>query len=161
MARCRNKYQLPVDFHTITHWHKRSSPAHRGNLRHSIDFRCAEGSPVYAARGGVVVWLRNDSKIGGNNKKYINSGNRIVLKHEQGEYSAYEHNLYKSAKVKRGQKVKTGQLIALVGNTGWSETPHLHFEVFTNPDSDECEGETLQVVFKNIPRQTKCRPDCF
>jgi murein DD-endopeptidase MepM/ murein hydrolase activator NlpD len=130
-------------------------------LRHSIDFYCAEGSPIYASRDGVVVWLRDNSNEGGNSKEYVNKGNRIVLKHEKGEYSAYEHNLYESAKVTLGQKVKAGTIIALIGNTGWSEAPHLHFEVFTNPCSDESEGDTLQVVFKNIPKQTKCRPICY
>ncbi|MFH0869178.1 MAG: M23 family metallopeptidase [archaeon] len=155
MSRCKNRYVLPIDLKKVTHWHKLSSPAHVGKLKHSLDFLAPEGTQIYAAADGEVVWLRNNSKVGGVAKKYYYMGNRVVLKHKNGEYSAYEHNKYHSARVKIGQKVKRGQAIALVGSTGWSRGPHLHFEVFTNPAPDLSEGETLQVVFK-IPRKGRC-----
>ena len=156
MARCENRYMLPVDKRLITHWHKRSSAAHVGKYKHSLDFYVPEGSPIYAAADGIVVWLKQDSKVGGMSKKYYYLGNRVVLKHKNGEFTAYEHFKYHGAKVRVGQKVKRGQVIALSGNTGWSYGPHLHLEVYNNPDPDLSEGETLQVVFK-LPRIGRCK----
>lgn len=153
--KCKNSYRLPLDLKKITHWHKKTSSAHKGKLKHSLDFYVPEGTPVRAALDGNVVWLKQNSKVGGIAKKYYYLGNRIVLKHKNNEYTAYEHLQYKSARVNLGQPVRRGQVIALSGNTGWSTRPHLHFEVFTNPDSDKSEGETLQVTFK-IPRRGKC-----
>lgn len=161
MSPAKNKYALPLRLKDITHWHKRASPAHIGKLKHSLDFYAPEGTQIRAALDGKVVWLKNNSKAGGcNKKKYWGEGNRIVLKHKNNEYSAYEHNKYKSAKVKVGQKVRQGQIIALTGNTGWTYSPHLHFEVFTKPDKWKSEGETLQVSFK-LPRIGNCARRCY
>lgn len=161
MSRCKNHYKLPLELKKITHWHKRASIAHTGNLKHALDIYAPEGTPVRAALSGKVVWLKNNSKIGGcNKKKYWAAGNRIVIAHKNNEYSAYEHNIYKSAKVKVGQKVRQGQIIALVGNTGWTAEPHLHFEVFNNPTKDKSEGETLQVNFK-LHRIGTCVKRCY
>lgn len=60
-------------------------------------------------------------------------GNSIVIKHD-GFYSLYAHLSFGSIKVKKGDKVKKGQYIALMGSTGNSTCQHLHFETtFTNP----------------------------
>lgn len=55
-------------------------------------------------------------------------GNFIVIAHDDGSFSLYAHLAGGSIKVKEGQKVKAGQVIAKVGNTGNSTQPHLHFE---------------------------------
>jgi murein DD-endopeptidase MepM/ murein hydrolase activator NlpD len=160
MSRSKNTYKLPLKLKDITHWHKRSSSAHVGKYKHSLDFYAPKDTPIRAALEGEVVWIRDNFKVGGASKKYYYFGNRIVLKHKNNEYSAYEHNKYHSANVKVGQKVRRGQIIALVGSTGWSTRPHVHFEVFTNPDKDKSEGKTLQVVF-GIQRIGKCVEDCY
>ena len=84
------------------------------------------------------------------NKKYWNKGNRIVIKHKNNEYSAYEHFQHKGNVVRAGERVRKGQLIGYSGNTGFSYRPHLHFEVFNNPSNDESEGETLQVFINRL-----------
>ena len=151
MAKCKNKYELPIRIGKVISWSKRKSPAHVGYLRHSLDFDCLEGTEILAARKGIVVWIRDDSNKSGPYKKYWDMGNRIVIKHENGEYSAYEHLRYKGVVVKVGEKVKLGQLIGFSGNTGYISAPHLHFEVFNNPHTEEqIEGETLQVVFYEL-----------
>jgi len=160
MSKHQNKYLLPIDKKYITHWHNKSSPAHKKSLKHSIDFMAPLGTPIHASFDGIVVWLKNNfHKSGG--KNLINAGNRIVIKHKNNEYSAYEHNKYKSAKIKVGQKVKKGQVIALVGSTGWTNGEnHLHFEVFNNPDKDESEGKTLKVSFQ-LKNKNRCKGYCY
>ncbi|MGW4150633.1 M23 family metallopeptidase, partial [Streptomyces albogriseolus] len=59
-------------------------------------------------------------------------GNAVVIKHGNKTYSQYAH--LSSVNVKVGQVVKTGQKIALSGNTGNSSGPHLHFEIRTTPN---------------------------
>lgn len=155
MSRCKNKYALPLKLKDITHWHQRVAAAHKGRLKHAFDFYTPLGTRICAAAAGKVAWLKRNSKVGGPSKNYWYEGNRIVLKHNNGEYSAYEHMKYGGVLVKVGQKVKKGQLIGYVGVTGYTHAPHLHFEVFTKPDKWKSKGETLQVSFKT-PRQGRC-----
>ncbi|KUN78800.1 M23 family metallopeptidase [Streptomyces griseoruber] len=86
------------------------------------DFAVPSGTKVVAAHGGTVV------KAGGNGAGDGPAyGNAIVVKHGNGTYSQYAHLSHIDVKV--GQIVKTGQRIALSGNTGNSSGPHLHFEI--------------------------------
>jgi murein DD-endopeptidase MepM/ murein hydrolase activator NlpD len=88
------------------------------------DFAVASGTKVVAAHGGTVV------KAGGNGAGDGPAyGNAVVIKHGNGTYSQYAH--LSRIDVKAGQIVKTGQRIALSGNTGNSSGPHLHFEIRT------------------------------
>ncbi|MGV9452262.1 M23 family metallopeptidase [Streptomyces sp. NPDC003635] len=88
------------------------------------DFAVASGTQVYAAHGGTVV--KAGSNGAGDGPAY---GNAVVIKHGNGTYSQYAH--LSKIQVKVGQIVKTGQKIALSGNTGNSSGPHLHFEIRT------------------------------
>lgn len=105
---------------------------------------------MYAARGGVVTYVESNFSVGGLDKKYWDMGNRIVIRHENNEYTAYEHLKQNGALVKKGQTVTANEYIGISGNTGYSTGPHLHFEVFTNPDDDEIEGDTLEVTFEEL-----------
>lgn len=91
----------------------------RGNRRHDgIDIAAPEGSPVIASREGEVLY--SDNKIRG-------YGNLIILRHKGYYATVYAHN--KINLVRRGQKVKAGERIAKVGQTGRATGPHLHFEI--------------------------------
>ncbi|MFF5156485.1 M23 family metallopeptidase [Streptomyces sp. NPDC000348] len=91
------------------------------------DYAVPTGTPVMAAHGGTVV------KAGGNGAGDGPAyGNAIVIRHGNGTYSQYAH--LSQVHVKPGQIVKTGQRIALSGNTGNSSGPHLHFEIRTTPN---------------------------
>lgn len=102
--------------------------AQAGNMwsaKHSgQDFAVKSGTKVVAAHGGTVV------KAGGNGAGDGPAyGNAVVIKHGNGTFSQYAHLSHVEVKV--GQVVKTGQRIALSGNTGNSSGPHLHFEIRT------------------------------
>lgn len=156
MREAKNKYRLPLNKGDII-LPKKKLPTHRGQelkeLEYAVDFLVQIGTPIYAALGGKVFWIKDDSKSGGKNKKkYWNLGNRIVISHKNEEYTAYEHLKYKGIVVKVDQRVKKGQLIGYSGNTGWSTIgSHLHFEVFIKSIKDKSKGKTIPFSFENFP----------
>ncbi|MFF2326818.1 MULTISPECIES: M23 family metallopeptidase [unclassified Streptomyces] len=91
------------------------------------DFAVPVGTKVEAAHGGTVV--KAGPNGGGDGPAY---GNAVVISHGNGTYSQYAH--LSRIDVHIGQTVKTGQKIALSGNTGNSSGPHLHFEIRTTPN---------------------------
>ncbi|MGI5402062.1 M23 family metallopeptidase [Streptomyces sp. CA-135486] len=98
------------------------SHAHSGQ-----DFAVPIGTKVVATHSGTVV--KAGPNGGGDGPAY---GNAIVIKHSNGKYSQYAH--LSRINVQIGQTVKTGQKIALSGNTGNSSGPHVHFEIRTTPN---------------------------
>jgi murein DD-endopeptidase MepM/ murein hydrolase activator NlpD len=97
----------------------RSDPFTKARKFHrGMDFTAPRGTPVYATGNGVVK--RADRRSSG-------YGRHIRIDHGFGYTSLYAH-LYKYV-VKRGQKVKRGDLIGFVGSTGRSQAPHLHYEI--------------------------------
>ena len=76
-------------------------------------------------------------------------GNYIIIDHKNGECSFYAHLSDKGIRVKTGDKVKQGDVIAKVGNTGHSDTPHLHFHLIDSPNYYDANG--LPVHFKDLP----------
>jgi murein DD-endopeptidase MepM/ murein hydrolase activator NlpD len=125
-----NKYQLPVPKDLLKRIDRTSSPAHIGKLHNSIDFIVDEETPVLAANDGTVIFVKDNSNIGGPNPAYWGHTNFIVIMHANGEYSRYDHLRYGSSKVKFGQYVRAREIIARVGMTGFTYLPHLHFQVF-------------------------------
>ncbi|CAL9494300.1 hypothetical protein SUDANB176_03309 [Streptomyces sp. enrichment culture] len=91
------------------------------------DYAVPTGTPVVATHGGTVV--KAGPNGAGDGPAY---GNAVVIKHGNGVYSQYAH--LSQVNVQVGQVVKTGQKIALSGNTGNSSGPHLHFEIRTTPN---------------------------
>ena len=97
----------------------RSDPFTKARKFHrGMDFTAPRGTPVYATVNGVVK--RADRRSSG-------YGRHVRINHGFGYTSLYAH-LYKYV-VKRGQKVKRGDLIGFVGSTGRSQAPHLHYEI--------------------------------
>jgi murein DD-endopeptidase MepM/ murein hydrolase activator NlpD len=84
-----------------------------------IDFTAKKGTPVYATGDGIIK--RADNRSSG-------YGKHIRIDHGHGYVSLYAHlNGYN---VRRGQRVKRGEIIGFVGNTGRSAGAHLHYEIF-------------------------------
>lgn len=67
-------------------------------------------------------------------------GNHVVLKIGDGIFALYAHLRDGSIEVHEGQKVKRGQAIARIGNSGNSSAPHLHFHMMNGPDPNLAEG---------------------
>ena len=99
-----------------------------------IDLAAREGTPVVAAGGGRVVFagrfpLRR-------NVGWWRLGNAVVLSHAGGYLTIYAH--LQEIETRRGQYLARGERLGTVGNTGWSTSPHLHYEVrVDSEDSDE------------------------
>ncbi len=88
---------------------------HRG-----LDIATREGTPIVAPADGIVVFTGNKGGL----------GKVVVIDHGRGMVTRYGH--LKTSLFKRGSHVKRGDKIALIGNTGRSTAPHLHYEVHLN-----------------------------
>lgn len=91
-----------------------------GRVHQGLDMAAVAGTPILAAESGKVTFS-------GWQEDY---GNFVVIDHGAGYVTRYAHSSRRL--VENGQMVKKGQVIALVGNTGRSTGPHLHFEVADN-----------------------------
>ncbi|HIP50756.1 MAG TPA: M23 family metallopeptidase [Campylobacterales bacterium] len=92
----------------------------RWKAHHGTDFGAKRGTPILAAADGKVIfsgWKGGYGKV-------------IKLQHKDGYVTLYAHQ--SRLKVKKGKKVKAGQIIGYVGSTGRSTGPHLHFGVYKN-----------------------------
>lgn len=101
--------------------------SHAGEL--SLDFKMKPGRKICAAREGVVIEVKEDSDRGGLKNEYINDGNHIIIRHEDGSQAMYWHLKKDGAVINEGDKVTKGRHIGFSGNTGYSAFPHLHFQV--------------------------------
>lgn len=143
-------YRLPFATgarHRLIQGHRGKFSHGKGtNDEHALDWAMPEGTPVLAARDGVVTAVRQDSRRGGADPKFKNCGNYIVVRHRDGTFAEYLHLQAQGARVRLGDPVSTGQLLGLSGNTGHSTVPHLHFAVFRTIDGRT--RETLPVTFR-------------
>jgi murein DD-endopeptidase MepM/ murein hydrolase activator NlpD len=105
--------------------------SHTDSSRYAVDFDLPEGSPVHAARAGVVVQVIQTFTTAGTDASYReqDKANRVLVRHADGSFGYYGHLKPGGVVVQEGQSVTAGQLLALSGNTGFSRGPHLHFEV--------------------------------
>ena len=115
------------------------------------------GREIQAAAGGTVVAVLDDQP---DDRKFDPSsiaqhgtmrvwGNYVVVDQGQGEFSLYGHIRQGSSRVKVGQRVKRGDVIAAIGASGSSMFPHLHYELQTGPGTD---AEGLPSVFHEFVR---------
>jgi murein DD-endopeptidase MepM/ murein hydrolase activator NlpD len=111
-----------------------------------IDLAAREGTPVVASGAGRVVFagrfpLRR-------NVRWWRYGNVVVLTHHGGYLTIYAH--LQDIDVRRGQQLRRGEQLGTVGNTGWSTSPHLHYEVrVLREDTDEAEPVDPRIYILN------------
>ncbi len=101
---------------TVGYWSRGMSRYHNG-----VDIANRTGTPIYAADSGYVMLAGRDT---------AGYGLQIVLNHGNGYLTRYAH--LSKILVKGGQSVKRGDKIGLMGSTGRSTGPHLHFEIIKN-----------------------------
>jgi len=89
-----------------------------GKMHKGMDMAADVGEPVYAIADGEVIYAGDGLR---------GYGNVVILRHDRKTSSLYAHN--SELKVKQGDEVKQGTLIALLGSTGHSTGPHVHFEI--------------------------------
>lgn len=116
---------LPIAIDKISkvgHFGMRLHPIYKIMRPHKgMDFTARRGTAVHTTGDGVVVEIKSSRR---------GYGNRIVVDHGFGYKTRYAH--LHTIGVKEGQKVKRGEIIGTVGNTGLSNGPHLHYEVIKN-----------------------------
>lgn len=118
------KMVIPVNGRISSSFGVRTHPI-TGKLRFhaGVDIAAAMGTPIYSSFDGKVV-------VASYNKW---NGNYVKVQHDNGIMTVYCH--CKKIKVKKGDEVKAGEIIATVGSTGSSTGPHLHFEFRINNKS--------------------------
>jgi murein DD-endopeptidase MepM/ murein hydrolase activator NlpD len=101
--------------------------------RYAVDLIVPEGTPVLAARDGVVMLAQSGYGEGGLNRQQdVTRANEVVILHSDGSMAVYAHLLQGSVGVQVGDHVGIGAQIGLSGNSGYSSGPHLHFCVQVN-----------------------------
>lgn len=111
----------PVPGYITSSYGYREDPFGRGRQFHSgLDIGAAAGTPVRAAMAGRVSTTGYDDSF----------GNYIIISHHSGYRTLYAH--LSAITIKSGAYVGTGERIGLVGSTGLSTAPHLHFTVYKN-----------------------------
>lgn len=111
-------------------------PTHNDDFsRYAIDIAVKEGTPVVAARAGVVIFLEDRYfESGLNRADFRDKANHVRILHDDGSMATYAHLAPDSVNLVPGQRVAVGDEIGLSGNTGFSSGPHLHFAILVNRD---------------------------
>lgn len=132
------------------------SVSHVGRDQYAVDFLVPEGTSVCAPRSGIVQEVKDDSDVGGPDRKFEHDANYVIIGH-LGKRETREsirffgrvnpvnsiiiHLQRGSVTVKAGDWVEEGQVIARQGSTGWTYTPHIHIAAYQN-------GITIPIQFK-------------
>lgn len=127
-------YSLPVDeadFELGQGFHGGFSHDDEAN-RYAVDLIVAEGTPVLAARAGVVMHAASAYREGGTDRDLAGRANLIRVLHDDGSMALYAHLQEGGVLVRPGERVHLGQQIGRAGSTGYSSGPHLHFAVQMN-----------------------------
>ena len=146
--------QFPLDKILVTQYFgdtpfaTANSQIYGGHGHDGVDFAASIGTPVKAARSGIVIGVANTDII----KSCYSFGKWIMIKHDDGLSTLYAHLSVQSVAI--GDAVTTGQVIGYSGNTGYTTGPHLHFgvyategtqiQLFTN--SLHCKGATVPIA---------------
>lgn len=128
------EYAFPLqsrDLRVEQGWGGRYSHADPEN-HYAVDFAAQPGTPVLAARDGVVMQVERDTREadGNANGGPDRNGTLIRILHGDGSMAVYAH--LQAADVQIGARINRGQRIGMSGNSGFSTGPHLHFAVQVN-----------------------------
>lgn len=129
--------------------HARATHTEENGQVNAVDFAATIGTTVVAAKAGTVVFVEYRSSDGGctHPKERARPDNQIVILHDDNTEGVYSHLKQNSPRVAVGQRVNRGDVIASVGNSGWTPGPHLHFHV----------GGLTSVGYRTLPLAFTCR----
>ncbi|MCR8679190.1 MULTISPECIES: peptidoglycan DD-metalloendopeptidase family protein [Campylobacter] len=133
-ARISSRFN-PKRFHPVLKRYR----AHLG-----VDYAAPRGTKIYAAGDGVVSFV-------GNKGGY---GKTVTIDHSNGYMTLYAHVNGYAKGIKKGKKVKKGQLIAYVGSTGLSTGPHLHFGLYKNGNAINPES-VVRIAKSELKKEQK------
>ena len=121
-------YESGKSFRVLQGYGSRFS--HVGLEQYAVDFNMSIGTPVHAARAGVVAKIVESNDIGCWQDGCGAYANYIVIVHNDGTTGEYYHLQQNGALVDVGDHIIAGEKIGLSGNTGHTTMPHLHFAVY-------------------------------
>ncbi len=130
--------------------------SHRGSNEYAIDFDCPVATHVVAARPGIIVAANAAAQGSGTTQDYLEYSrtNFVFVLHDDGTLGEYMHLAPSGVEVQVGQRVDRGDELALSGNTGFSSTPHLHFQVMTAGE-DGVSAQSFPFVIAVAPGRTE------
>jgi hypothetical protein len=106
---------------------------------------------ITAARAGKVRILKENSNSGCSNSSCVSMANYVVIDHGDGTEALYLHLAFNSVPVIKDQIVKQGDIIGIMGNTGYSTGPHLHFQVQNVQSSiNDWHGPSISISFCDV-----------
>ena len=133
----------------------RPAKSYRGDPLKNSNYY-AYGTPLLAVADGIVVETKDSipENVPGANSRAVTidmitvGGNHVALDIGGGKYALYAHVQPGSLKVKVGDRVKRGQVLALLGNSGNSTEPHVHFQIADGPTFLSSEGHSVRDVVR-------------
>lgn len=114
----------------------------------SLDFVMPEGTEITAARDGKVIEAVQTNNKGCPTIDCANLANYVSILHSDGSIAQYYHLKQNGVKVNIGDIIKKGDVIALSGNTGWTNGPHLHFVCYLPDFTSPKQKNTIKTLFK-------------
>ena len=123
---------------------------HMLGMRYALDFAMPEGTPVVAARDGIVVHVQDGFTEGGSDPDLLERANLIVVGHSDGTLAFYGH-LSPGLAVAVDDSVQEGDVLGRSGVTGFAGQPHLHFHVGVRALGDP--GRTIRIRLKDSAGQ--------
>ena len=139
-----------------------SGRTHSGDPANNANYG-AQGKDAIAVADGIVVATKDSipENVPGVNSRAVPitletvGGNHVIIDIGNGRYAFYAHLQPGSLKVKRGDRVQRGQVLGLVGNSGNSTEPHLHFHLSDSPSPLASEG--IPYVHEGFELIGRCR----
>lgn len=96
----------------------------------ALDFKMPPGSEVCAVRSGTVIKVVDNFEKFGETANFGRFTNYVIIMHSDGTFARYAHLKMNSSRVKPGDKIMRGKIIALSGKSGWITEPHLHLDIY-------------------------------
>jgi hypothetical protein len=137
---------------------------YRGDLHRNQDYR-SYGQPVYAVADGTITEVKDGipENTPGTTSRAVEitfetlAGNHVIERIGEGVYATFAHLQPGSVRVKLGARVYVGQMLGLLGNSGNSDAPHLHFQICDANSVLGCEG--LPYAISSFDVEGRWKPD--